>query len=237
MSWLIPINWRALADFPIIWLTIMAFITWISAPLFFGPYADLVKAEMLIYIVMWSGMHAIFGFEFKKTHTGQWSDFVVMFIITAALLLGVGLAFPSIFGMASVGETIAASVTYAIGFGVFHAFIKAYIEEDVFRGILQKVGLGTFGSAAAFGMFHLSILLTLRIPAQISVGALADIGAMNWMYAIVPVAALSGLAVVWSFIANENGLNGGTLGSTGSHWAWNLMTQGILGRIAKGSFM
>ena len=109
-----------------------------------------------------------------------------------------------------------ASIETALGFGALHAFVKAYIEESVFRDALPKAGLGDVISNVLFGMFHLAVLTT--------------VGGLTYLQALLPITVLIILGLVWAGVRNIYGI----MGSTGSHFAWNLFAYGALPRIFMG---
>jgi len=226
----IPFQRKAMSAGVLIMLSIL--FMWISADFIYGEYAEVVRNTMIIYFFLFLIPYTILN-QAPKSIMGEsvW-NFLIGFLGTGAVLFivtqGIG-----IFGTSAVlSEPFVAAITVAgIGFGVLHAFVKAYIEESVFRWALPKyAGLGDVISNILFGIFHFSILTSLTIPSMISAGTLTDLGAANWMYAVAPVITLTILGLIWALVRDRIGI----MGSTGSHTAWNMFALGILPGIFMG---
>lgn len=208
-------------------IMIMMLFLWINADWVYGPYSGVVRTTMTIYFFAF-----LLGYTFvnktPKSLAGDESfwNFIIGFGGTSAVLIGITALIGSFSVRAALSEPFIATITIAgIGFGLLHAFIKAYIEEDIFRWVLPKLaGLGDVISNILFGIFHFSILVSMTIPAMITAGTLTDMGMLNWTYALLPVGVLVGLGMVWSQVRNVFGITG----STGSHTAWNMWQLGVL---------
>jgi len=205
---------------------------WISADFVYGEYAEMVRNTMMIYFFLFLIPYTVLNQTPKSVMSENIWNFFIGFLGTGTVLFiitqGIG-----IFGTTAVlSEPFVATITVTgIGFGVLHAFVKAYIEESVFRWALPKyAGLGDILSSVLFGLFHLSILVSFTIPSMVAAGTLTDMGAMNWTYAGMPVITLTALGVGWSKVRDTIGV----IGSTGSHTAWNMFALGILPRIFMG---
>lgn len=226
----IPFNKKSLSAGVIIMLAIL--FMWISAESIYGQYAEMVRNTMMIYFFMFLITYVFANQPPKSLLSEKLSNFLIGFFGTGAILLLVSWIIGGLAPAAFLSEPLIATITITgIGFGVLHAFVKAYIEESVFRWALPKLfGLGDILANIAFGLFHLSILLMITIPNMIAAGNLADIGAMNYTYAIYPVFILIMLGLIWSQVRNHLGI----MGSTGSHTAWNMFALGILPMIFLG---
>lgn len=134
-------------------------------------------------------------------------NFVLMFMITGIIMLFV----PTSLTAFLAAGAFDAQIAFAFSFGILYAFIKAYIEEDIFRNRLSVV-LGEKGQAVAFGVFHFFALILL-------VGYTPAI--------LIPIGILIGLGFTWGIMQNKFG----TFGSTGSHFAYNAAIIGILPRM------
>lgn len=198
---------------------------WIGADYIYGAYAETVRNVLIVYFFMFLLVRVTLG---GKPHAlsekESWFNFILMFILTSVILL----AFSFIPGMVSTAELtialpstlIAAMGVTALGFGALHAFVKAYIEEDVFRSALPiKAGLGDIISSILFGIFHFAVLVTVR--------------GLTPVQALLPIAVLIGLGLLWSRVRDGFGI----LGATGSHFAWNLFAFGVLGKIFTGGLV
>ena len=118
-----------------------------------------------------------------------------MFILTSIVLVPLTM-------LQGIGAEVA--VTTALGFGLFHAFVKAFIEETVWADILKK-RIGKLGSAITFGLFHLAVTFT--------------VGGINF----IAIAMLMILRFIWDSIHDRYGI----MGSTGSHFAYNSFVMGM----------
>ena len=202
---------------------------WISADFIYGAYADMVRTTMTIYFFTFLLAYTVINQQPKSMQPKQnesiW-NFVIGFVGTGAILFGASFIIAPLLSTASIVDPFIASVTITgLGFGGLHGFVKAYIEESVFRWALPMCIL-----CILFGVFHLAVLVSVTIPAIVAQGQLVDLGVMNWQYAIAPVIMLIGLGFIWSQVRNHFGI----MGSTGSHMSWNLFALGILPMIFLG---
>lgn len=227
---LIPFEKSALTADVLIMLTVL--FMWIGAEGIYGPYAEVVRNTMIIYFFLFLIPYTIINKAPRSIAGDNLLNFPIGFIGTGAILF-VATQLIGVFGTsAALTEPFVATITIAgLGFGVLHAFVKAYIEESVFRWALPKYfKLGDIISNIIFGIFHLSILLVFTIPSMIAEGTLVEAGALNWTYAIAPVITLIILGLAWSQVRDRIGI----IGATGSHTAWNMFALGILPRIFLG---
>ena len=191
---------------------------WISASYIYGEYAETVRNILIIYFFMFLITRVTLGGRpAGMSPRESWSGFLLAFVFTSAILLALGFA-SGLFEVASLTEVTPAAVgVTALGFGALHAFVKAYIEEDVFRSALpQAAGLGDFVSNILFGLFHFSMLMT--------------VGGLTLETIWLPIIVLISLGMIWSVVRNHFGI----MGSTGSHFAWNLFAFGALTSIFVG---
>ncbi len=208
-------------------LFIAQVFVWISADLFFGAFAETARQIILIYFILWLMVRVSTGTRpaAMEVKHGGFQNFIALFLVTAVFFLVLMMVAPA-FGTSA--EIAIASISVAgFGYGMLHGFIKAYIEEDLFRDAIPKAGLGTIISNILFALFHLSILVMFTIPSWVAEGILPSLGAANWQYAISPVIMLFILGLIWSQVRK----NYGVLGSTGSHFAYNLFALGTLGML------
>ncbi len=192
----------------ILLLMSMLFV-YLASDWIYGPYAPTVKNVMVVYFILFalvmSGLKS--GMPLLDTSPVALASFAVGFAATAIVLVFIPLN-----GVA--GEITATAVKMAIGFGILHGFIKAYIEEAVFRGILMK-RIGTVLSNIFFGIFHIGVII-LGLTAMGLAVTFASVG--------LPVLILVMLGFAWSFIAQRWGL----MASVGSHLSYNLAAFGVL---------
>lgn len=175
----------------------------INAEFIYGPYAGMVKNVMLAYFIMLAFFSPFVIKLLMGIGPQDLPNFSIMFVLTSIVMLVLP-AFALITGEIEEGLTL------ALGFGFLHAFVKAFDEEVIFRGVLpmimgQGVKTGIYVdiiSSVAFGAFHLAVTG-------------ANIFAMIF---------LSALGFIWAQVYKRFGL----MGATGSHFAWNLGALGVL---------
>lgn len=192
---------------------IILIFLYINAGYVYGQYVEQVTFIMGLYFMM-----LLMALAYTKGHPATlgsnetWTNFIYGFVFTAVPLLFITIGVPYIFQVSSVLEfPLAAFSLAAFGFGALHGLVKAYIEEEVFRNLLPKAGkLGDVISNILFGAFHLAVLVTIRGYAITEI--------------MLPVAVLVILGLGWAKMRNGFGI----MGSTGSHFAWNIFAMGLL---------
>ena len=119
------------------------------------------------------------------------------------------------YGMSLFAGEVESGLTLALGFGFLHAMVKAFNEELIFRDALPSIIGGKakllyvdIVSSVAFGAFHFAVS-----------GA-----------SLLVMAFLSVLGFIWSQVYRRFGL----MGSTGSHFAYNLAALGVLSKVFGG---
>lgn len=179
----------------LVMLFVMLFL-FINAPLVYGVYAEPVKTTLIAYFILLI-MVTLFsrGELFAPLTFLDLRNFAVMFFVTTFVFI------PLQF-LSGLGAEVA--VTTALGFGLLHGFIKAFIEEEVWADKLKKL-IGPWGSAITFGIFHLSVT--------------AISGGVNY----IAILLLAGLRLVWDKVYDRFGV----MGSTGSHFAYNAAVMGL----------
>jgi hypothetical protein len=205
----------------IIILLIQLFLL-IAADYIYGQYAEVVRSILIVYFFMFVLTRVTLGGRPSTLSPKEsWSSFLIMFVFTSVILLVGSIAFLNFQSSANLTEAIPAAVgATALGFGALHAFVKAYIEEDVFRNALPiHAGLGDIISNILFGVFHFAVLVNVR--------------GLGMIQAIFPIVILVILGLIWSRVRNGFGI----MGSTGSHFAWNLFAFGVLGKIFTGGLV
>jgi membrane protease YdiL (CAAX protease family) len=204
----------------------------ISADQVYGPETGIrMQVVLLIYVVLlvWIRGDAGHKGEHPEQSIGPAiplfiAGFVLTYIIFTAFLAApvTGELLPGLIAASTL--EIQASITFVSVLGFGHAFVKAYIEEEVFRSkmmtLLKPVsgkGDGTFmqnvrqelPAALVFGAFHFVVLYAFfGFTASLWV-------AMGW---------LSLLGLAWGIAEDRIGI----AGSTGSHFAYNLIVFGML---------
>jgi membrane protease YdiL (CAAX protease family) len=139
------------------------------------------------------------------------ANFLLMFVITAVFMTTV---FPLVV-LKQAASIEPEAIAIAYGFVFFHGFVKAYVEEIVFRYAIPfalnlKGSLEIYGaliSSVLFGIFHMSVAFLSNNPYPV------------WM-----MFYLSLLGMVFYFIYKKSGI----MGSTGAHFAYNLGVLGVL---------
>ncbi len=208
----------------IIFLLIM--FMYIGADLFYGVYVEQVRSIITIYLIFY-----LFSYMYtqkkpstievaeQKSYEG-WTSFIIGFLGTAIALFAIIGISPWLLQMfTNIEIPIGAFSIAALGFGALHGFIKAYIEEEIFRNQLPRAGFGDIWSAIIFGAFHLGVLFAIR-------GLTLSV---IWF----PVLVLIFLGLGWAIMRNYIGI----MGSTGSHFAWNMFAMGILFSVISGGIV
>lgn len=167
-----------------------------AGAIFPEPYVQQARDIILLYMIMTFAFTIATNYvpvDVKRPFWEELSVFLVSFFLFGAVLKAVPL---------SQGEHIfqvEQTLRVALPFMILFAFVVAYTEELIFRGVLPKF-LGTVLSNALFALFHWYAY------------------AGN-IYSIL-IAFVFGM--VFSFVAQRFGL----MGAVGMHTAWNLKILG-----------
>lgn len=192
-----------------IYVMLMLFALVLGSDVAFGDKAPFMKDILYMYLFLFLITRTTLQRKSKAYFPLSQAifNFAAMFIGTAILML----LLPSQVTALLIQGSFEGSVIFAASFGVLYAFIKAYIEEDIFRNRLVTV-VGAKGQAVLFGLFHFFVLFAV----------------FGFSYMLVlPVLMLMGLGYIWSRVHDRFG----TIGSTGSHFAYNAAIMGILPRL------
>ena len=183
----------------------------VNAEFAFPGQGDTIQKVMMIYLVMQALMIASLDLVLPTLDLGITGGiyFVIGFIITALVVVLIPAIIP---GSLEVLQFVRGGI--ALFFMMIYVFIKAFVEEVIFRGILENY-LGRFVSAVLFGLFHAAVL---------SIGNPA-LGSF-----MISMIFLMILGLIWSYMKDYFGI----LGATGSHMAWNMHALGLLGTIVGG---
>lgn len=185
-------------------IIILQLFVYVNADYIYGPYAGMVKNVLLVYFVLMAMFSPVVIQILQRMGPADIASFSVAFIITAAVMLVVPVA--------SITGEVEKGLTLALGFGFLHGFIKAFDEEIIFRGALPQLMGGSIYadviSSIIFGVFHLAVS-----------------GANIFVMLL-----LMGLGMVWALVRSRFGL----MGSTGSHFAYNLAALKVLPKIIGG---
>lgn len=197
-------------------LLFMITFVFLASDWIYGPYASVVRNVMISYFIVFLLVKAFTGMPIPLVGASlpEISTFAIGFILTAVILLTLPI------GGAAVGEITADKVRLAFGFGILHGFIKAYIEEAIFRGMLMKK-VGIVFSNIMFGLFHVGVIIMTLTAAGLAVTT-SSVG--------IPVLILIMLGFVWSWMAIRWGL----MSAVGSHLAYNLFAFGVLSSVFGG---
>jgi membrane protease YdiL (CAAX protease family) len=167
-----------------------------AGAIFPKEYVPKVQSIMLLYMIMTFAFSIATNYlppEVHKPFLPELLSFFVFFFVFAGILYGLPIQTAS--HIFQISETI----KIALPFMVLFAFVVAYTEELIFRGILPKF-LTVIGSNLLFGIFHWYAYS-------------GDI------YSIL-IATIFGF--VFSFVAERFGL----MSAVGMHTAWNLRILG-----------
>lgn len=180
---------------------------WLGADLIYGEMAQQMQLVLIGYAIMLVLVRQEMPkTEHKQTH---FTAALPLIFISAGVTFFVFLTLSQI-GLIRgvlVASTLEAAISFTAAFSLAHAFVKAYIEEEVFRGRFSTK-LGEAGQALLFGGFHVFILYMLM---GFSLGLITALGWLTFM------------GLVWGFIENRWGLEG----STGSHFGYNIVAMGL----------
>ncbi len=177
----------------------------------YATYSQQMKDLLYVYLFMY-----LIAFTMvpkpKKTVTitiGRGiGSFAIMFIATFIIMLTVSPFMGAVLKL----STIEAGIAFVATFGLMHAFIKAYIEEKVFRERLAP-RIGGVASSILFGVFHFFVLVGFfgfTLPLFI---------AMAWF---------GFLGFIWFIIWKRTN---DTMASTGSHLGYNTVVMGMASAI------
>jgi len=179
---------------------------YINADYVYGPYAGIVKNVMLAYFILLALLSPFVIKILMDIGPKDIPNFSIGFITTAIVMFAIG-------SITLITGEVEGGLALALGFGLLHSFVKAFNEEVIFRGVLPKImGGGLWPdiiSSVLFGLFHVAVT-----------GA-------AW-YAII---FLSVLGFVWAMMRNYIGI----MGTTGSHFAYNLAALGVLPKLFGGA--
>lgn len=172
---------------------------WVNAEWIYGPaLAPQMERLMLIFLVMQALVLGAYGMSTAMRETPapiSISRFGITFLLTSLALVAIP--------MVVLGGL--ENVRLAFGFGLIQAFVIAFTEENVFRDILPRAGLGDIWSNVLFGVFHVAAFG-------------ASIFGMFFMML---------LGFVFAMIRTRFGI----LGAVGAHASWNMKSYGLLDKI------
>jgi len=189
-----------------------------NADLAFGVLAETARNILLTYLLVVAAITAIFDVKPFSVQVGAigLQYFMIGFVMTSVALILVSPLFT-----ATTAGSISTLVT-AVSLGFMYAFVVAYDEEIIFRDLLpKKLHIPDIVAQPLFGLFHaaaLSAVLSQRIAA----GAVQE--AMFWPLLLLGFVTLTALGFIWAAMRDRITI----YGSTGSHFAYNLFSYGIL---------
>lgn len=169
---------------------------------------------MMVYLVMQALVIASLDLTIPTLSTGVLglTHFFIGFGITALIVMLIPQGLTGSLEVLSIDWTLGVTIVM-FTVGILYAFIKAFVEETVFRFALErKAGLTRLTVAVLFGLFHGAVL---------SIGGAAITSILFGMF------FLAVLGYVWSLFYDHFGI----LGATGSHLAWNISALGLLGML------
>lgn len=167
-----------------------------AGAIFPKPYVEQAKSIILLYMIMTFAFTMITRFippDVQRPFIPELANFFITFFIFAGILYALPI------GRESAIFQIQDAIKIALPFMVLFAFVVAYTEELIFRGVLPKF-LTDIGANILFAIFHFY-----------AYGG--NIYAMG-------VAFIFGM--IFALVRNYFGL----MGATGMHTAWNLRILG-----------
>ena len=194
-------------------LLVMMLFLYVSSDWIYGVYSELVKNVLVVYFFLFVMIHASLGTPISLLNADilSVSYFSVGFILTVIFMYPLAMVLPA--GVLASVETVKLS----LGFGLLHGFVKAFIEEDVFRGVLLS-RIGLYPSNILFGLFHVGIIIMTKS----SMGQ-----AITLTSVAAPVVVLVLMGFIWSYLAKRFNL----MAAVGSHFGYNLGVLGLLPKV------
>lgn len=182
---------------PVVVLILQLFL-FISAGRIYGAGAETARSLLLAYMLMTVSVAVFTGIR-PDMVKGLFNplNFFIFFIGSSIIFI----TLPLITGLATIGTAS------AIQYGIIQAFVVAYTEETVFRGILPQF-FGDLSSNILFGLFHWAV------------------SGSFWF-----VIFATGAGLLFAFIRDRFGL----YASMGVHSAFNLKTLGLLDKLVRGT--
>ena len=178
----------------------------INADFIYGEFVNQVRFVLTLYFFLYLIMVSPLGKKLPTFTQGPQAiqNFIIGFIITAAVM--------TVIPLFLVKASSLEFVTLSLGFGLLHGFVKAYIEEIVFRYALPiAFGFGDIISSILFASFHISVIV---------LSGAAGLG-FDMVFRFI---LLFALGMIWSFTRNRLGI----LASVGSHFSYNLFVLGAI---------
>jgi len=184
----------------------------LGASAIYGEFAQAQVNVLIIYAVMYIGAIVSVGAASKsgkvkaagKTAARAGMPIFLLAAVLSALIAT--MAYPFLKG-AILASTLEAGMGMALAGGLLTAAVKAYIEEEVFRGQFLPL-IGNLGQALLFGFFHVFILSSV----------------LGWTLTLLgALAFLSILGYGWGWIKIHYGIGA----SAGSHFGYNLVAMGV----------
>lgn len=183
-------------------VVIALFFLLVNADPLFGAFSGQAMQTLTIYSILLIGSIALFRSELPLINAGISKLFVM--ILTFAVTLLITASIPA--SLLSSIDPVKA-LTAAAGFA--YGFIKAFVEEVVFRNVMMN-RIGLEFQAVLFGIFHAAVLI-----AQGFTGATL----------LLPVMVLTLLGYIWGILKKHVGIEA----AIGSHVGWNAAVQGLRG--------
>jgi len=211
---------QALSRIPVgFWVMLIQVFLWVNADWIYGPFAEGVKSILQIYFILFLVTYVSLGMKLPTLDRRKETlrNFMFTFIVTALFMVAV---FPQ-FLAGQVASIEPEAIAIAYGFVFFHGFVKAYVEEVVFRFAIPmamqlKGGLEIYAaiiSSVLFGMFHMSVAFLSGNPYPV------------WMMVYLSLLGMVFYAVYKRF---------GVMGSVGCHLSYNLGVLGVLPMLISG---
>lgn len=174
-----------------------------STNLLFGHLSSSVFNVLVLYAILLLFAVAIFNKgKLPLLDAGEYDLFLMLIGFTATLL------FTTLFSTQFLSSFDPIKALTAVG-GFLYGGLKAYIETVVFQDALRR-RLGNAIQAIIFGLFHLSVLITVY--------------GFTGTQLILPIATLSLLGFTWGWMVEKfNTISF----AWGSHWGWNIAVVGL----------
>jgi membrane protease YdiL (CAAX protease family) len=190
---------------------------WMNTSFVFGPFAPVAERVLNLYLLALALTLAALNVPLPivETRGKDLFNFTIFFFFTVVVAGTIALTILPQALIASLEP-----VQLIAGFGLLYGFVRALIEEIVFRGLIQKTAINILGvfqgitvQALLFGVFHATVLFEQVFPKL----GIAGVFGSGLVLAI--------LGWIWGWMAyNKETI--GIWGAAGSHTGWNAVMQG-----------
>jgi len=188
-------------------VVLITLFLWLGAPFFFGEQAaDAAGRIIMMYLLMLLSVLVVFRDEMPVIPFNAKS--ITIFIITGTITTIALVSMKAVLFLSSFEPIV------ALSFGFLYAFVKAFIEEVIFRWTLVR-RFNPVIASLMFGGFHFGVLVVFGVP---------------FTTLLVAIGFLSALGFAWYMLSSWYGKGSpiGLMASAGSHFGYNLVALGVI---------